>query len=100
MKQNEQSNERLMTNRRIVLTGAGRGLGRAMLEGFVTAGNIVYACSQSQQSVDELRRKFSKGPHRFERVNVTSDEQVGEWAKSILADGGPPDMLINNAAVI
>jgi NAD(P)-dependent dehydrogenase (short-subunit alcohol dehydrogenase family) len=87
-------------SRCIVLTGAGRGLGLAMTERFIAAGHTVFACSQSQRSVDELRRKFTHGPHRFERVNVTSDEQVGEWAKGILADGGPPDLLLNNAAVL
>lgn len=87
-----------MSNRRIVLTGAGRGLGRAMVERFVATGNVVYACSQSKERVAELRQHF-KGPHRFESVNVTNDEQVAAWAKGILAEAGPPDLLLNNAAV-
>jgi len=88
-----------MPNRRIVLTGAGRGLGRAMVERFIAAGHVVYGCSQSAEPVAELQRKFKQGPHRFARVNVTNDQQVQEWAAEVLADGGPPDLLINNAAV-
>lgn len=86
-------------SRRIVLTGAGRGLGRAMVERFIGAGHVVYACSQSADSVAELRRKFHQGPHRFDRINVTNEEQVKEWAAEVLADGSPPDLLVNNAAV-
>jgi NAD(P)-dependent dehydrogenase (short-subunit alcohol dehydrogenase family) len=82
----------------IVLTGAGRGLGRAMVERFVAAGHVVFGCSQSKDRVAELRGKF-KGPHRFEAVNVTNDEQVARWAKNVLDEGGPPDLLLNNAAV-
>jgi NAD(P)-dependent dehydrogenase (short-subunit alcohol dehydrogenase family) len=84
-------------SRRIVLTGAGRGLGRAMTAGFAKLGHTVIGCSQSPERVEELRAEFGQ-PHRFDTVDVTREDRVGEWAKSVLADG-PPDLLINNAAV-
>jgi len=40
--------------RRIVLTGASRGLGRAMLEGFIEQGHTVYGCSRSPEAVRDL----------------------------------------------
>ena len=83
----------------IVLTGAGRGLGRAMVERFVASGHVVFACSQSKDRVAELRARF-KGPHRFTAVNVTSDDQVEAWARQVLDEAGPPDLLLNNAAVV
>jgi NAD(P)-dependent dehydrogenase (short-subunit alcohol dehydrogenase family) len=33
-------------------------------------------------------------------VDVADEAAVGRWAKSILADGGSPDLLLNNAAVV
>lgn len=87
-----------MSSRRIVLTGAGRGLGQAMTAGFASEGHTVLGCSQSPERVAELRKRFGK-PHQFDTVDVTSDEQVDAWAKRILADG-PPDLLLNNAAVV
>ncbi len=83
--------------RRIVLTGAGRGLGRAMTAKFIELGHTVCACSQSPERMAELVSQFPS-PHRFNVVDVASDDQVAAWAKSVLADG-PPDLLINNAAV-
>ena len=39
-------------------------------------------------------------PHQFAAVDVSSDTEVAAWAKDVLASAGPPDLLINNAAVI
>jgi len=83
----------------IVLTGATRGLGRAMAEEFVRAGHTVVGCGRSEREVERLREKHDK-PHDFYVVDVASDEEVQSWASLILANYGPPDLLINNAAVI
>jgi NAD(P)-dependent dehydrogenase (short-subunit alcohol dehydrogenase family) len=85
-------------SRRIVLTGAGRGLGAAMTARFAQLGHTVIGCSQSPERVQQLSKQF-KSPHRFDVVDVSKDEQVAEWAQSVLADG-PPDLVLNNAAVI
>ena len=51
-----------------------------------------------EKALEELRKRWSC-PHRFDGVDVSDDEAVSRWAKEILA-GGPPDLLINNAAVM
>jgi len=84
--------------RRVVLTGAGRGLGWAMTERLVDLGHTVIGCSQSPERVKELSKRF-RWPHHFETVDVAKDERVAEWAKAVLVDG-PPDLLLNNAAVM
>jgi NAD(P)-dependent dehydrogenase (short-subunit alcohol dehydrogenase family) len=83
----------------IVLTGVTRGLGRALLEGFIEAHHTVAGCGRSSKSIDELSRMYPP-PHRFGVVDVTNDTAVKAWANSILASGAVPDLLINNAAVI
>jgi NAD(P)-dependent dehydrogenase (short-subunit alcohol dehydrogenase family) len=84
---------------KIVLTGASRGLGRAWTEGFAALGHTVIGCARSQAACDELARAFHR-PHRFDAVDVRSAPQVERWARSVLDEIGPPDLLINNAAVI
>jgi NAD(P)-dependent dehydrogenase (short-subunit alcohol dehydrogenase family) len=86
-------------SRRIVLTGAGRGLGQAMAHHFATLGHTVIGCSQSPERVQELSSRLGK-PHRFDVVNVASEPQVAQWAETVLSEGPPPDLVINNAAVI
>ena len=85
--------------KRIVLTGVSRGLGRAMTDGFIARGHTVFGCARSADAIDELRGRHGR-PHAFEVVDISRDEQVRAWADGVLADGGVPDLLINNAGLI
>lgn len=85
--------------RRIVLTGATRGCGRALAQGFAAAGHTVIGCGRSGEAVAALRSAFG-APHRFDALDVSNDAAVAAWAKTVLDEGGPPDLLINNAATI
>jgi NAD(P)-dependent dehydrogenase (short-subunit alcohol dehydrogenase family) len=86
-------------SRFIVLTGVTRGLGRALLEGFIAEGHTVAGCGRNAKAIDELRQIYP-APHRFEAVDVTSDAAVKTWASAVLTDHHAPDLLINNAAMI
>lgn len=85
--------------RLVVLTGATRGLGRALLEQFVALGHTVHGCGRHPGVVDGLKKSFP-APHQFAAVDVADDDAVRRWAESVLAAAGPPDLLVNNAAVI
>jgi NAD(P)-dependent dehydrogenase (short-subunit alcohol dehydrogenase family) len=83
----------------IVLTGVTRGLGLAMAEGFIAAGHRVCGSARNASGIEELRRRWG-APHRFDVVDVADDAQVARWAKAVLSDVGPPDLLVNNAALM
>lgn len=85
-------------SRRIVLTGVSRGLGRAMLAEFAERGHTVYGCATNTDAIGQLRSEFPS--HQFWAVDVSDFAQVETWAKTVLDDGGAPDMLINNAALM
>jgi NAD(P)-dependent dehydrogenase (short-subunit alcohol dehydrogenase family) len=88
-----------MAGRLIVLTGATRGLGRALVERFVAGGHTVLGCGRLASHVAEMRRKFP-APHDFESVNVADDGAVKRWAARLVKEHGAPDLLINNAALM
>src|SRR5437660_1366298 len=88
-----------MTKKLIVITGATRGLGRAMISEFARLGHTVIGCGRSEKQIASLRSEFPK-PHHFAAVNVASDDEVSAWARAILQASGPPDLLLNNAAII
>lgn len=44
--------------------------------------------------------KSFPSPNRFEVVDVTQGGAVSTWARSCLAEGHVPDLLLNNAALI
>ncbi len=77
--------------KRVLITGAGRGLGRALVDAFVDAGAAeVIAGTRRQEHRDALQ-----GPRVTPvQLDVTSDEDV-----SRVAHMGAIDILINNAGV-
>jgi NAD(P)-dependent dehydrogenase (short-subunit alcohol dehydrogenase family) len=83
----------------VVLTGVTRGLGRAMADEFIALGHTVAGCGRSRGHIEALRKVYGK-PHEFAVVDVASEKQVKQWAERILASLGPPDLLLNNAALI
>jgi NAD(P)-dependent dehydrogenase (short-subunit alcohol dehydrogenase family) len=83
----------------IVLTGATRGLGLAMVEKFVELGHTVLGCGRSRDLIENLRLRF-RPPHDFAALDVSLESQVEPWAARLLSSNGSPDMLINNAGVI
>lgn len=86
------------TAKQIVLTGASRGLGRALVDQFIERGHIVHGCSRSEESMRSLEQKFGE-PHSFTAVNVADWESVRRWANTIL-ESVAPDLIVNNAALI
>ncbi len=83
----------------VVITGATRGLGRALAAEFIRQGHIVAGCGRTVERIRKLRTAFGS-PHTFHRVDVADDVEVGVWAKRVIQAGGAPDLLLNNAALI
>jgi NAD(P)-dependent dehydrogenase (short-subunit alcohol dehydrogenase family) len=88
-----------MPGKVIVITGATRGLGRAMAEKCIALGHTVAGCGRSEKHIAELLKKFG-APHSFAALDVTDDDAVKAWAQKIIASLGAPDLLLNNAALI
>jgi len=89
-----------MSNKKlIVVTGVSRGLGRAMTDGFITAGHTVVGAARNTKAIEELRNKYDS-PHRFDAVDQSDPVQIDDWIASIQSEQGVPDLLINNAAII
>lgn len=83
----------------VVITGATRGLGRAMAEEFARLGHTVVGCGRSSNELSALQKRLGE-PHRFTSVDVASDAAVAAWIRDVLGKFGPPDLLLNNAALI
>jgi NAD(P)-dependent dehydrogenase (short-subunit alcohol dehydrogenase family) len=90
---------RQSTVRLVLITGATKGLGEAMAAKFASLGHTVVGCGRQKAAVDELRRRHA-APHRFDDVDVSNDGDVAKWAQAVLAEHGPPDLLLNNAAIV
>jgi NAD(P)-dependent dehydrogenase (short-subunit alcohol dehydrogenase family) len=83
----------------IVITGATRGLGRALAEWYIAHGHTVAGCGRNGPQIFDLRFAHPE-PHSFDPVDVTQATKVDLWAERVLGANGPPDLLINNAGLM
>ena len=83
----------------ILITGVSRGLGRVLTEEFIRGGHTILGGARSATEINRLQQQFTK-PHNFTQVDVTSKQQVKDWSEKILSQYDPPDLLINNAALV
>lgn len=81
------------------ITGCSRGLGRALVEGMAPRGWTVAGCARSEEPLAELARSLPS-PHLFLPADVADEVAVDAWVRAALAATGPPDLLVNNAALI
>jgi NAD(P)-dependent dehydrogenase (short-subunit alcohol dehydrogenase family) len=80
-----------LKDRHVLITGAGGGIGQALVAAFTTAGAVVSGADQDLQSMSELSLA-----HRLV-FHLTSRTQVQEAVNSFINDQGTPDVLVNNA---
>ncbi len=83
----------------VVITGCTRGLGRAMVDGFVAAGFKVAGCATNARAIGRLREEYPK-PHCFCVADVADDASARAFAETVLSKTGTPDLFLNNAGVI
>jgi 3-oxoacyl-[acyl-carrier protein] reductase len=85
-----------------VVTGGGRGIGKAIAESFAAEGAKVAVVSRTlsnaQAAADEINGAHP-GAARGYAVDVADGAATAELGKVILADFGPVDILVNNAGV-
>lgn len=89
----------LRDKKQIVLTGVSRGLGNALAHEFISLGHSVAGCARDATSIQALADQYTS-PHRFETVDLSSDDDVKRFAEAVLQSDGAPDLLVNNAGRI
>jgi len=79
-----------------IVTGASRGIGRAIAEAFVREGSRVVVCGRKQETLDEVAREV--GPAvKAVACHVGRAEQIQQLVNSTVAEFGRIDILVNNA---
>ena len=80
--------------KRVLISGAGRGLGRTLVGAFLEAGaSEVFAGTRREEARDGLKREFAERVIPIQ-LDVTSDSDV-----DALSQFGTIDILVNNAGI-
>jgi L-xylulose reductase len=80
----------VFTGKKVMLTGAGKGIGRALAEMLVARGATVYAMTRSADDVASLKKDLGIEAVQVDLANV-------EATRAATRAGLPCDLLINNA---
>ena len=82
-----------------LVTGAARGLGKAIAERFVGAGARVVMGDILREEGEAAAREIGPGA-RFLPLDVTDESDWAGFVEAALVDHGRVDVLVNNAAVL
>jgi len=91
-----------MLNEKLVLvTGASRGIGRAIALTLGAAGATVIGTATSDEGAANITKIFNENNilGKGMKLNVTDNEQISDLLKDITADYGSVDILVNNAGI-
>ncbi len=90
-----------LAGKRAVITGGGRGIGRAVAERFAAEGASVALLARTRKELDEAVAAIgaSGGKAVAVRCDLNSAGQIEEAAKECVRILGTIDILVNNAGV-
>ena len=90
-----------LTGKLAVVTGGGRGIGKAIALEMARRGAAVVVTGRSRETlqavVDEIRKKGGVG-HAIDS-NIASESDVFRLAETTASEIGQPDILVNNAGI-
>ena len=86
-----------------IITGANRGIGRAIVEKFALEGANIWACARSQNPEFEMdMRKLAEQHHVWIRTlyfDLRNDEAIKNAVNDIRKEKTRVDILVNNAGI-
>ncbi|MDQ3261292.1 MAG: SDR family oxidoreductase [Pseudomonadota bacterium] len=92
--------ENLLQGKRILVTGGGTGLGRAMAEKYLELGADIYICGRRKSVLDETAQELTAvhgGSVKTFDIDIRNAAAVDQMIEKIWEDG-PLTGLVNNAA--
>ena len=91
----------MLNGKLVLVTGASRGIGRAIAMALGNAGATVIGTATSEEGAKNISKIFSNNSilGKGMKLNVTDNNQITELLKAVSDEFGSVDILINNAGI-
>ncbi|HVJ80505.1 MAG TPA: SDR family NAD(P)-dependent oxidoreductase [Planctomycetia bacterium] len=89
-----------LSGRRVLVTGAAGGLGRAIAAACAAKGAFVVVTDVDGAKAEAAARKIGEDKARGYRLDVTKPDEIAAVREKVNAELGPIDALVNNAGVV
>jgi NAD(P)-dependent dehydrogenase (short-subunit alcohol dehydrogenase family) len=91
-----------ISGRAALVTGGGKGIGRAIAIGLAELGASVVVASRTKSEIDAVRAEIENrgGVSDAVEADVADPDAVERLLKHVRSRFGPVDVLVNNAAVV
>ncbi|MBP9089481.1 SDR family oxidoreductase [bacterium] len=95
----------LLKERSAIITGASRGLGKAIAQTFLANGCNITICSRDEENLRATAEELQAGCQttaqvRALKTDVTSESEVKALVEGALQQFGRLDIIVNNAAIL
>ena len=88
-----------LDNKKALVTGASRGIGRAIVDRFIAEGAEVWGIGTRTPEDLQSRVKEAGGKFHWITADLSAIESVEEVIKGALVESGGFDILVNNAGI-
>ncbi|MFQ5638651.1 MAG: SDR family NAD(P)-dependent oxidoreductase [bacterium] len=88
------------THKKVLVTGASGGIGRAIASQFAQAGaHVALHYHRNREAAETTLGELSSGPHEIFQADLSDAGAVDTLVKSVIEKMGTIDVLVNNAGV-
>ena len=89
-----------LKDRKVVVTGAGDGIGRALALAFAKAGAQVAGCARNERRLSSLAKEITGAGHLFLPADLTRMEDIQTFHDNVVETFGRLDVLVNNVGAV
>jgi len=86
-------------NKVVVITGGSDGIGKALVDGFLSEGAKVATCGRNYDKLYQLQSQYAGKPLLIHTTDISKQQECKSFIDAVIKNFGQIDILINNAGI-